>query len=232
MVGRGGGGKVPHCERRHCCTTGREASEDRWTVGRGGDNVLLHSSTAVLLDERMNLGGGKRRRRCPPSFKWGPKLRTLDEKVRMASTAMSSSTRALLDERLTSTAGWWAEAAAARYSFIRVELHYARRQEAREHCWAGGGGKVLLRSSWPEIAHAGREGKDGEHCNVHLHSSTAALLDERMDMGGRRQRRCPPLFQWGRNCARCGKDGEHCKVGLHSSTAALLDERLTSTAGR
>ena len=176
----------PHCERRHCCTTGREASEHRWTVGRGGDNVLLHSGTAALLDERMNLGGGKRRRRCPPSFKWvcncarcgtagregkdgehckahlhlntavlldermnlcggkrrrrcppsfkwGPKLRTLDKKLRMASTAMSSFIRALLDERLTSTAGWWAEAAAARYSFIRVELHYARR-----HCWTRG----------------------------------------------------------------------------------------------
>jgi hypothetical protein len=66
------------------------------------------------------------------------------------------------------------------------------------HCWTvgRGGDDVLLRSSGPEIAHAGREGKDGEHCNVHLHSSTAALLDEIMNMGGRRQRRCPPLFQW------------------------------------
>ena len=29
-----------------------------------------------------------------------------------------------------------------------------------------------------------------------MFTSTRALLDEIMDMGGRRQRRCPPLFQW------------------------------------
>ena len=49
-------------------------------------------------------------------------------------------------------------------------------------------------------------------------SSTRALLDERMDLGGgRRQRRYPPSFKWGRYCARCG-------------TVSLLDERLTITA--
>ena len=70
---------------------------------------------------------------------------------------------------------------------------------AQLHCWVvgRGGDDVLLRLSGPEIAHAGREGKDGVHCNVHLHSSTAALLDERIDMGGgQRRRRCPTTFQW------------------------------------
>ena len=51
-------------------------------------------------------------------------------------------------------------------------------------------------------------------------SSTRALLDERMDLGGgRRQRRYLPSFKWDRYCARCG-------------TVSLLDERLTITAGR
>ena len=63
----------------------------------------------------------------------GQKLRTLDKNLRMASTAMSSSTRALLNERLTSTAGWWVEAEAERSSFIRVGPHCARRHS----CTAG-----------------------------------------------------------------------------------------------
>ena len=66
-------------------------------------------------------------------------------KVLFHSSGTALCTAALLDERLGSTAG---QAAAARSSFVQVG---------------------------PEIAHAGREGKNGEHCNVLLHSSTAAL---------------------------------------------------------
>jgi hypothetical protein len=51
----------------------------------------------------------------------------------------------LLDERLMSTAGWWAEAAATRSSFIQVEsplctarqhLCTAAGREKGEHFWA------------------------------------------------------------------------------------------------
>jgi hypothetical protein len=61
-VGRGGGVKVFWARIVHGSTAAREAGEHRWTVGRGGDGkVLLHSSTAAMLDERMDLGGGQRR---------------------------------------------------------------------------------------------------------------------------------------------------------------------------
>ena len=59
-MGRGGG--VKWARIVHGGTAAREAGEHRLTVGRGGDGkVLLHSSTAALLDERMDLGGGQRR---------------------------------------------------------------------------------------------------------------------------------------------------------------------------
>ena len=81
----------PHCERRHCCTTGREASEQRWTVGRGGDNVLLRSSTAGWMREWtwvVERGGDDVLLHSSGSA-------IAHGAVRMASTAKSASTRAL-----------------------------------------------------------------------------------------------------------------------------------------
>ena len=64
-------------------------------------------------------------------------------------------TAALLDERLASTAGRWAEAATARSSSTRARLHCW----TREWTWVVGGGNddVLLHSSGAEIVLAGRE---------------------------------------------------------------------------
>jgi hypothetical protein len=52
----------------------------------------MHGGTAALLDERLGSTAGQAAARS--SFV--PKLRTLDEKLRMASTAMSSFIRLLL----------------------------------------------------------------------------------------------------------------------------------------
>ena len=86
-----------HCNvLLHSSTAGREADEHRRVVGRGGGGkVLFHSSgtalcTAALLDERLGSTAGQAAARS--SFvQVGPKLRTLDEKLRMASTAKPTS---------------------------------------------------------------------------------------------------------------------------------------------
>ena len=71
-------------------------------------------------------------------------------------------TAALLDERLASTAGRWAEAATARSSSTRARLHCWM----REWTWVvgRGGNDNLLHSSGAAIAHG------------------AALLDEKLRM--------------------------------------------------
>ena len=91
---------------RHSCTGGREAGENYWTVGRGGGDILLHSSTAALLDERMDLGGGRRQRRCPTTFQWVCNCAQCGKDGEHCRVVLHSSTVALLDERLMSTAGW------------------------------------------------------------------------------------------------------------------------------
>ena len=121
-------------------------------------------------------------------------------------------TAALLDERLASTAGRWAEAATARSSSTRARLHCW----TREWTWVVGGGNDDVLSG-PKLCSLEEKLRMASTAKP---SSTRALLDERMDLGGgRRQRRYPPSFKWDRYCARCG-------------TVSLLDERLTITAGR